>query len=94
MTMPDEFMNDPAVDAALDALQDALNAALTAHGAQIKTLVVLAHTTGTFNGSALLGCDCLNCTVEIATLFGDCIGATATVQQLPASVHRPAKAVH
>lgn len=95
MTMPDEFMNDPAVMAAMRTLKQTLDAALTARGAQATTLVVLCRTDDWTSGGALLGCDCKDCVIGLAQIFGDCVGAKTSVMTLP-KPHRagPAKAVH
>lgn len=94
MSLPDQFMHDPDVIAALNNLNTALEAALTARGSEVKTLVVVCHTTLGYNGGGLLGCDCMGCKRAIADTFGEVIGAKATMVKLPSDVKSPIKAVH
>lgn len=94
MSLPEEFMHDADVIAALDQMNTALNNSLKARGFEVKTLVVVAHTTSGQDGAALIGCDCIGCKHALADVFGEAIGAKATMIKLPKSFGTPAKGMH
>lgn len=90
-----KFMDDPAVMAAVDLLEKALDAAVEARGGEIKNVAIVAHTTLGHDGSTYFGCECAGCKRALADVFGNAIGAKATMIKLAAiDMHSPVKGVH
>jgi hypothetical protein len=95
MTDETGFMSDPAVRAAVDQLEKALDATVAARGGEVKNVAIVAHTTLDYDGSTYFGCDCAGCKRALADVFGNAIGAKATMIKLAAiDMHSPVKGVH
>ena len=69
MILPDEYMEDPDVQAAIKALLAAIKASLAARDNSLKTLVMLVHADRGKSAALLDGCDCLGCKMAIAEGF-------------------------